>query len=114
MPRPADRRSRSNRNDRGSSYQRRRRREWLVETFGDGELVACHLQRSPHCLYVLDVDNVSPDRLRLGVDGGSYRRGNIRPACLPCQRHQGGEVGPRRRAELAAARQMLTPTIRVG
>jgi hypothetical protein len=94
MSRPADRRSRSNRNDRGSSYSRRRRREWLVERFGDGVHVACFLQRSPHCLYVLDVDNVSADRLRLGVDGGSYKRSNIQPACLPCQCHQGGQVGP--------------------
>jgi hypothetical protein len=98
MARSADRRSRSNRNDRGSSYQRRRRREWLVEAFGDGEFVACFLQRSRHCLYVLDVDTVSADRLRLGVDGGSYRRGNIQPACLPCQCHQGGQVGPAQKA----------------
>lgn len=97
MSRPADRRSRSNRNDRGSSYERRRRREWLVEQFGDGEFVACFLQRSPHCLYVLDRDNVSADRIVLGVDGGTYRRGNILPACLPCQCHQGGEVGPARK-----------------
>lgn len=111
MPRPADRRSRSNRNDRGSSYSRRRRREWLVEEFGDGEFVACFLQRSRYCLYVLDVDTVSPDRLHLGADGGSYRRGNIQPACLPCQCDQGGEVGQARRA---ARRQGLTPTLAVG
>lgn len=121
MARRADRRSRSNRNDRGSSYQRRRRREWLVEEYGDGEFVACFLQRSAHCLYVLDVDNVSPDRIVLGVDGGTYRRSNILPACLPCQCDQGGAVGVRRRAELAAARlahvdatQHLTPTTAVG
>lgn len=98
MSRPADRRSRSNRNDRGSSYSRRRRREWLVEEYGDGEFVACFLQRSPRCLYVLDVTNVSPDRQVLGVDGGSYARHNILPACLPCQCYQGGQVGPARKA----------------
>lgn len=102
MSRPADRRSRSNRNDRGSSYSRRRRREWLVEEYGDGEFVACFLQRSPRCLYVLDVTNVSPDRQVLGVDGGSYARHNILPACLPCQCHQGGQVGPARRAARAS------------
>lgn len=110
MSRPADRRSRSNRNDRGSSYSRRRRREWLVEQFGDGLFVACFLQSSPYCLYVLDVDNVSADRLRLGVDGGSYRRGNIRPSCGPCQADQGGEVGQQRKAALAAARLAQDPS----
>ncbi len=65
--------------------------------FGDGELVACFLQRSPWCLWVLDVETVSPDRL---VPGGSYRRGNIQPACLPCQCHQGGELGTARRREM--------------
>ena len=65
-----------------------------MEHFGDGEFVACFRQESPHCLYVLDVTNVSPDRLVLGVNGGSYRRGNIQPACLPCQCYQGGQVGP--------------------
>ena len=98
MERPAERRSTSNSNVRGSSHDRRRRRRWLVEEFGDGEFVACFLQRSPECLYVLDVHNVSPDRLRLGVDGGSYCKGNIQPACLPCQCDQGGQVGPARKA----------------
>lgn len=111
MSRPADRRSRSNRNDRGSSYSRRRRREWLVEEFGDGEHVACFLQRSAHCLYVLDVTNVSADRIVLGVDGGTYRRSNILPACLPCQCHQGGQVGP---AQKAARQERLTPMLDVG
>lgn len=103
MPRPSDRRSRSNRNDRGSSRDRRRRREWLVEEFGDGVHVACFLQRSPHCLHVLDKDNVSADRIVLGVDGGTYRRGNILPACLPCQCHQGGRVGPLQKAARRAS-----------
>lgn len=87
----------TNRNRRGSSYARRRRRLWLVEEFGDGELVACFLQLSPHCLWVLDADTVSPDRLVLGADGGSYRRGNIQPACGPCQSFQGGCLGAARR-----------------
>lgn len=87
----------TNRNSRGSSYTRRRRREWLVEQFGDGVHVACFLQVSPYCRWVLDVDTVSADRLVLGADGGSYRRGNIRPACGPCQCRQGGVIGAARR-----------------
>lgn len=111
MSRPADRRSQSNTNTRGSARDRRRRREWLVEEFGDGEHVACFRQRSPHCLYVLDADTVSPDRIVLGVNNGTYRRDNIQPACLPCQCHQGGEVGPARKT---AQRQRLTPMYDVG
>lgn len=95
--RRADRRSTSNSNTRGSSATRRRRRQWLVDEFGDGEFVACFQQISRHCEYVCDVDTVSPDRLVLGADGGSYRRGNIQPSCRPCQREQGGRVGAARR-----------------
>lgn len=102
--RRADRRSTSNSNTRGSSATRRRRRQWLVEEFGDGEFVACFQQISAYCEYVVDEDTVSPDRIQLGADGGSYRRGNILPSCRPCQCEQGGQVGPaRKRARVAAA-----------
>lgn len=90
-------RSTTNRNERGSSYQRRRRRQWLVEEFGDGEFVACFLQRSVYCLLVLDVDTVSADRLVPGVHGGTYARSNIQPACGPCQCNQGGHLGSAQR-----------------
>jgi hypothetical protein len=112
MSRSADRRSTSNSNTRGSSAARRRRRQWLVEQFGDGVHVACYLQQSRHCLYVLDETNVSPDRLVLGADGGGYRQGNIQPACLPCQCDQGGAVGVARREAARAAG--LTPMTTVG
>jgi hypothetical protein len=106
----ASKRGTTNRNSRGSSYERKRRRQWLVEHFGDGIHVACFIQRSPYCEWVLDEDTVSPDRISLGVDGGSYRRGNIRPACRPCQCHQGGVIGAARRAANKAARLAgLTP-----
>jgi hypothetical protein len=96
-PRRADRRSSTNRNDRGGSHARRVRRRWLVTEFGDGVHVACFQQRSPRCLYVLDETNVSPDRIIPGCEGGTYRRGNILPSCLPCQEAQGGELGQARR-----------------
>jgi len=109
VSRASDRRSTSNSNTRGSAESRRRRRRWLVEHFGDGVHVACHLQISRYCEYVCDEDSVSPDRLVLGADGGSYRRSNIQPACQPCQREQGGLVGQARRRT-----PMLTPTSLVG
>jgi hypothetical protein len=106
VSRRSDRRSTSSANVRGSAAARRARRAWLVDHFGDGEFVACFQQRSPHCEYVCDVDTVSPDRVVLGADGGTYRRANLRPSCRPCQLHQGGEVGRVRRG--------LTPTSAVG
>ena len=97
MTRSAARRSTSNSNTRGNSMARRARRRWLVAQFGDGEHVACFLQHSPHCLYVLDETDVSPDRIVPGCDGGTYRRDNIQPACSPCQQWQGGLLGQVRR-----------------
>ncbi len=75
----------TNRNSRGSSEDRRRRRAWLVATFGDGVTVTCSF-----CPVVLTVDTVSADRIVPGCDGGTYARGNIRPACAPCQSRIGG------------------------
>jgi hypothetical protein len=75
----------SNHNQTGSSHDRRRRRQWLVETFGDGLFVACRLRVSEKCAGgLLTVDTVTVDRIRPGVDGGTYRRDNIQPACGPC------------------------------
>lgn len=87
------RRGTTNRNARGGSVDRRRRREWLVATFGDGVTVACTF-----CPAVLTVDTVSADRIVPGCDGGTYRRGNIRPACLPCNSATGGKLGAQRLA----------------
>lgn len=75
----------SNSNARGSSYSRRRRKEWLLETFGNGETVKCY-----RCPTILTFFTVSVDRIIPGCQGGTYRRGNIRPACLPCNSETGG------------------------
>lgn len=108
----------TNSNDRGSSYSRRRRREWLVETYranedvcpdqaacsswpfdsehthpaGDGE-PACRCYR---CGVLLTVDTVSVDRIIPGCMGGTYRRDNIRPACLTCNSSTGGALSRRK------------------
>lgn len=96
---------------RGNSTDRRRRHEWLVETFradvdqrpgaatfglrewdgvprGEG-VPACRCFR---CGVLLTVDTVTADRVQLGMHGGRYTRDNLRPACSPCQTHQGNEV----------------------
>jgi len=87
------RRGTSNRNIRGSSKDRAARRLWLVNTFGDGEFVDCQLRATPDCWVAMTQWTVSADRIVPGALGGSYRRGNIRPACPPCQCRTGGLLG---------------------
>lgn len=87
------RRGTTNRNARGGSHARRVRRQWLLDTFGDGTKAPCR-----YCGAELDFDTVSPDRIIPGCDGGTYRRDNIEPACLPCQSSTGGKLGAARRA----------------
>lgn len=109
--RPASRRGTSNGNATGSSEDRRRRRAYLVDTFGwrlpDGTgLVCCYL-----CEVVLleheDPDApgqaVTVDRIVPGCQGGRYVRGNIRPACGPCNTSTGGRLGVQIREERRAA-----------
>lgn len=86
------RRGTTNRNDRGNTIDRLRRRVWLVDTFGDGEEVKCHF-----CPEILTVDTVTADRIIPGCDGGRYVRGNIRPSCLPCASKTGGQLGVERK-----------------
>lgn len=95
--------STTNRNARGGSDQRRARRQWLVNTFGDGELVDCQLRAHPDCWVAMSVNTVSPDRIVPGVLGGTYRRSNIRPACPTCQSSTGGRLGNQRKRELISA-----------
>lgn len=100
------RRGTTNRNARGSTRDRRARREWLVATFrasrdltksgystsvGQGT-PACRCYR---CGELLTVDTVTVDRIVPGCHGGTYRRNNIRPACGQCNSETGA---PLRRA----------------
>lgn len=114
----------TNGNVRGNSEDRRRRREWLVETFrADVDLLltplgtvfgsvsigkdhigwahdvvraaACRCYR---CGRLLTVDTVTVDRIIPGCKGGTYRRNNIRPACSGCNSETGGALASRRSA----------------
>lgn len=118
------RRGTSNGNARGSAESRRRRREWLVETYrADVDLLltpigsvfgtvtigfeheswapdatrvkACRCYR---CGNLLTVETVTVDRIKPGCLGGTYRRDNIRPACGRCNSETGGALGAARRA----------------
>jgi hypothetical protein len=77
----------TNRNARGSSYSRRRRRQWLLDTFGDGTKAKCY-----RCDVELTDGTITVDRIIPGCQGGRYVRGNIRPACLHCNSETGGAV----------------------
>ncbi len=63
---------------RGNSTDRRRRKIWMMVTFGNGTLVLCI-----HCEDELDYDHVEADRI---VPGGSYRHENVQPSCSPCNK----------------------------
>lgn len=60
---------------------------WLLEWFGDGVWAPCYA-----CAVPLNDDTMEVDRIIPGVLGGNYSRGNIRPACGPCNRRTGNLV----------------------
>lgn len=76
----------TNRNERGSAQSRRARKTWLLATFGDGATCPC----SFGCGTMLTFETLTVDRHPLRKhDGGTYRRGNIRPACGFCNSQDG-------------------------
>jgi hypothetical protein len=94
--------STSNSNARGSAAGRRARKRWLLSPEagfgGDGEKVPCALG----CGQMLTFETLTVDRHPvLGVDGGTYKRGNIRPACAHENYSEGGRLGNERRRLLA-------------
>lgn len=82
----------SNKNCRGSSYDVRARKHWLLDTFGDGTYAPCSF-----CQVELDYGTLTVDRIIPGAEGGTYRRDNIRPACQPCNSIDGNDIRLKRR-----------------
>lgn len=98
MSRPT-RRGTTNRDERGSTYDRAARKQWLLDTFGDGTSAPCLIKFDDNCLDTVTMDTLSVDRFPVpGAKGGTYTRGNIRPGCGPCNSRQGGALGAARRA----------------
>lgn len=64
------------RDRRGNAADRRARKRWLLETFGDGTSCPCFW-----CETRLTFVTLQQDRL---VAGGPYRRDNLVPACAAC------------------------------
>jgi 5-methylcytosine-specific restriction endonuclease McrA len=81
-----------NGNDRGSAADRRARLAWIFRVFGVDGIVTCTF-----CAVPLLPEDCTVDRIVPGCKGGRYVRGNIRPACKPCQDEQGGRIGHEQR-----------------
>ncbi len=80
----------TNRNVRGNTTDRARRRDYLLRTFeSDGGPGTCRCYR---CGAVLNDKTITVDRIVPGCLGGKYRRDNIRPACARCNSEAGGSV----------------------
>lgn len=91
---------RCNGGDRGNVEQRRRRREWLLQTYradmdvitytpAGEELATQPACRCYRCGQLLTLDTLTVDRIIPGIKGGTYRRDNIRPACSRCNTETG-------------------------
>lgn len=88
------RRGTSNSNSRGGSKDRRIRKQWLLDNFGDGVSAPC----SFGCGVFVTFETITVDRFPIaGIDGGTYKRGNIRPACGACNSADGSAKGHERR-----------------
>ena len=100
MSGPRHPRGTSNGCARGSAADRRARRAYLVDTFGwrlpDGTGVVCCYRCAVPLLEHEDPEApgqaVTVDRIVPGVLGGRYVRGNVRPACGPCNSETGAEL----------------------
>lgn len=79
----------TNANSRGGTKERARRRLWLLATFAADVAGFCRCYR---CGILLTESTLTVDRIVPGAHGGTYKRGNIRPACSPCNSLTGATV----------------------
>ena len=77
----------TNGNVRGNTTERARRRQWLLDTFGDGVTAMCAFE----CGTELTIETITVDRYPIpGCQGGTYAKENIRPACAADNSRHGG------------------------
>lgn len=81
---PARDRGHRNSNERGSAANRRSRKQFLLNKFGDGIWAKCW-----ECGTLLTIHTIFVDRIKPAHQGGTYRRDNIRPHCRKCSCRQG-------------------------
>lgn len=92
------RRGTTNRNSRGSAASRRVRKLWLLATFSKrlGPTRAKCSFRG--CQTILTFETITVDRYPIpGIEGGTYSRNNIRPACAAHNSADGGRLAAKRR-----------------
>jgi hypothetical protein len=77
-------RGRSNTDERGSAAERRARKQWLLNKFGDGTQAPCW-----ECDRLVNSHTMIVDRITPGEQGGRYTRNNIRAHCVGCSGRQG-------------------------
>jgi 5-methylcytosine-specific restriction endonuclease McrA len=107
----------TNKNVSGNNEDRRRRREWLIETYrADADLSSFEVQTGPwtpparvqcplgsgepacrcyRCGKLMTAETLTVDRIIPGCKGGTYRRDNIRPACGKCNSSTGSALAAR-------------------
>ena len=93
------RRGTTNTNVRGSAESRRRRKAWLLANFSKrlGPTKAKCAFRG--CKEILTMETVTVDRYPIpGCMGGTYVRGNIRPACATHNYGEGYAIAKRKAA----------------
>ena len=65
---------------RGSAANRRARKHWMLNTFGDGQKVEC-----VHCGAMQSFETLQADRID---PTGTYKRSNVQPSCGGCNRRR--------------------------
>ena len=65
---------------RGNNEDRKRRKLYMLRTYGDGETVPCTHCGTPLDYYTVEADRIDPE--------GSYRRENVVQSCGPCNRNR--------------------------
>lgn len=71
------------RHKRGNTADRRRRKFWLLRTFGNDQVCHC-----VHCSHELTYATLTVDRI---IPGGSYSYPNIQPSCQGCNSRRGNK-----------------------
>lgn len=97
------RRGTTNTNMRGSSYDRRKRKQAMLDHYGNGVWTVCATCPTPLDFETMTVDCHPVPR----CDGGTYGRphdmSNVRPQCAFCASRQGGLLSAARRRTVTAA-----------
>lgn len=75
------------------------RRLWLLDMYGNGITAPCMMRVSPNCEGTVSLATMTVNRITPGCRGGRYVRGNIEPACSPCNTLDGSLLGIARKAE---------------